>query len=161
MSDQPDELGIGKEPTLGQVLVALNRLADKTDRLTDKLTVSTQQAFRTRVLTVIVAVLVTAMIVVGYLGFNRISDSVDANHQTQVQQCQNANSVRVANVTLWTTFISLLTVNAKPEVKLLGVELLTWITKLYEQHDCNDLNRVYTPPPPPDFSKFIKKQAAT
>lgn len=150
MQDQHDDL-----------LAAVNRLTARVGTLSDNLNVSEQQHRRTRMLTVVVVTMLFLGMGFVYNNGNRIEDGVEANAATQVQQCENANSVRESNILLWETIIGFSSGNGEDqsaEEKAALYALMEWIRVLYQQRDCQDLDRVYKAPPPPDFSQIIKDE---
>lgn len=159
MSDKSHSPGSGKHVLIGdpEMINAVNRLSERVETLTRELTVSKQQARRTRMLSIAVIIMIIGGMVIGWDYARRISDNVDANRATQVQQCENANSVRASSITLWQTIITFSGADSDAQEKLALADLLNWITILYQPRDCADLDRVYKAPPPPDFSKYADK----
>jgi hypothetical protein len=161
MSDDAHTPATGKHVSLGddEMINAVNNLSERVETLTRELTVSKQQARRTRVLSIAVIVMIVGGMVIGWDYARRISNNVDANRETQVQQCENANSVRQSNILLWEQVLGLSASSnegeATPAEIAALVALQDWITVLYRDRDCNDLDRVYENPPPPDFSKIM------
>lgn len=136
---------------------AVNTLSEKVETLTRELTVSKQQARRTRILSIAVIVMIVGGMFIGWDYARRISANVDANRATQIQQCENANSVRQSNILLWEQIIALsLSGEGKtPSERAALVALQDWIAILYRDRDCANLDKVYENPPPPDFNKIM------
>jgi hypothetical protein len=141
------------------LLVAVNKLSDRVQDLTEGLTVSEHQAQRTRRLTVFLALFFACVLVFGFINANRIQGAVDTSKQSQTQQCENANSARAASISLWSTVIGFSAAGSDIQTKAALAALLDWINALYQQRDCADLDRVYEVPAPPDLSEYLGKKS--
>lgn len=160
MSDGSHSPVSGRHVSIGEpeMINAVNNLSERVETLTRELTVSKQQARRTRILSIAVIVMILGGMIIGWDYARRISANVEANRDTQVQQCENANSVRQSNVLLWEQIIGLSIgdeTGGPAEVAAL-LALQEWIGVLYRDRDCTDLDKVYKVPPPPDFEKLMK-----
>lgn len=130
------------------LLLAVNTLSTNVDNLTRSLTLNRLYTKRMRIVFGCIIAIIFAVLFVGY---NAITD----NHDTQVQQCENANSVREANVVLWSTVLGFTASDADVNTQAAVAALLDWINTLYQPRDCGDLDREYISPPPPDLSQFF------
>lgn len=141
------------------LLQAVNNLAGDVRGLTTELTVSKEQNSRQRKQFWAIVALFVLFIGGGYVYADRLSDSIKDNTASAKQQCENSNGVREANIVLWSTIISLSSMNPDkpqtPQQAAATKALLDWIEQLYRPHDCNDLSKVYDTPAPPDFTQYI------
>lgn len=132
------------------LLEGVNRLSQHVVALTERIDVSQRQ---TRTLKWLVGVVILATIVgggiLGYLLY-KVHDNVQTNQHNAVLACQNANDSRQANLALWTFILDeQATKHHTPQQEQLTNEFRQWIGALYATHDCSDLGKTYTIPPPP------------
>jgi hypothetical protein len=67
-----------------------------------------------------------------------------------VLACENANDQRSANLALW-EFLLTSSEQQHPENTAQTEAFRSWVHVLYRAHDCTDLSKTYTIPPPPDL----------
>lgn len=83
---------------------------------------------------------------------NRSDDAVKKVSTSAVVSCQNANETREANLALWNFVIDLSVAGQKKTdektIKYLQ-DIRAWVGKVYQDHDCNDLDKKYPIPDPP------------
>lgn len=159
MNDEAPDSPVHADDEAG-LLGAVNQLSERVFDLTEKLTLNQMHARRTRRISIAVFLVFVLVVGGGFINSGRIQTAVDTNKDTQVQQCENANSVREANTILWSTVLGFSADGEQtPEMTQATAALLDWINVLYQPRDCTDLDRVYEAPPPPDLSQFFDQGA--
>lgn len=130
------------------LLEATNGLSANVLALTERLDTSRKMARRTRILALAVAALVLVFGATGWAQWERATDAIEETQANAVQNCENANQARAANLQLWTYILSLASADSPKETQQIA-DLKAWITVLYAQRDCSDLDREYPIPPAP------------
>lgn len=139
-----------------RLLEAVEHLTEQVALLNERITVSVQQARRTRQLTWL-ATFFTAVSLIGvsvtaYL-YIKVDEATATNKNAAVISCQNANESRAANRVLWNFVVDLsLNSNDDPptmEEQRFLQEARDWINTIYMERDCSNLTKKYVIPDPP------------
>lgn len=126
---------------------AAEALSTRVDELSQHLRVSQKQVYRLKIVTWVVVGLALLSLGGGGASYYLYTQV----RETQKQNCINTNEARQGNLVLWKVILAANAAKQTPAQKRQAVLFNTWIDKLYAQHDCNDLNKKYTIPPPPNL----------
>lgn len=138
-----------EQAVLGRIEVAIGTLSDNTKALTERIDVTARVNRRTRVLQVVIAIVVIAVIIFGTTQWHRVTGAIDGNSANAISVCENSNESRAAALELWDYVLDLTKASADASSKTALDKIEGWIAVLYEPHDCSDLSRKYDIPPPP------------
>lgn len=111
---------------------------------------------RTRMLTIVACIIgfisMVGLCAAGYLLYQN-NQIIKVNALNAKINCENANDSREANRKIWTLVVeqSARNDNRTPKDIQNSLAFQDYINKLYQQRDCNDLDRRYKIPDPPEF----------
>lgn len=138
-------------------LIASNKdLKKEIEDLSGRLSAKEILNRRTRMLTFasigLAALCFIGMCASGYLVLANFKN-IEINNQNAKINCENANSTREANRKIWTLVVQAANNNPQRTPKdIKNTEAFQdYINKLYMPRDCNDLDRRYPVPDPPEF----------
>ena len=153
--------------TVRELTAATNTLAAEVHALTDRLRKSEKEnAKQAEILKdqrrwiKVQAVSIAAILAGGFWLWNVAADAnnaADAVQTSSVKNCQNANQSRKGTLRLWLGIIDAPRPAGSPartEEQLQQVaDLRQFVRELYQERDCEDLNRTYPLPELPDSLK--------